>query len=683
MNEMQHLRNETIKKLNEEIIDSSTEKKYNYLEKDKYNLENKNIYYKNNLLTFISIIISIFFYYLSFKGCEGTQTYCLVTLSPEFFYLLGLYMIISTLIFCIFITNIIKRKISFLHLIYAIPLYIYIIYIHDTGGDLAKHGTYNKMVFYFLFVIFEILIFIILFLNNLRKKNYYKILLALFLGVIFVIVYFLFELRNGCNKWYDGLNGMRVINNPEKDKCYITHPKKCWINMIDGIFDVSRILKENCNNFRKGEREELIKYLPKRFNNTYNFAYPITLGWTWLNESHYDRFFKNVMNNMIDLDKDKKLKVKPEIFLKFNLNTNFGDISIKINRNEKIVKERQKIFKKLKKNEIPKYKNFLFIYIDALSRPHFIRKMKETQKFLSQFYNEQSSKKILYQMMKYHNFIYFTPPNVNPMFYGESMYNANGTNIIRAFKEKGYITGQSNDICSRELYDLENDYTKNMDFEDFDHENIAMMCDPNFHNYENPFTPYIGPYSIRRRCLYGKDTFEYVLEYGEKFLDSYKNERKFLRVAFQEAHEGTGEVVKYLDVRLRKFLESLDKKKHLDDTAIFIVSDHGNNMIGFYNIFQVEDFVMEKTLGTWLIILPKNSVNKKEDEILKKNQQNIVTPYDIHDTMLDIFKFEKNTKYKSRYGQTVFEEINNLQRNCETYKLDLQPLWCRCIDYKR
>jgi hypothetical protein len=85
MNEMQHLRNETIKKLNEETIDSSTEKKYNYLEKDKYNLENKNIYYKNNLLTFISIIISIFFYYLSFKGCEGTQTYCLVTLSPGFF----------------------------------------------------------------------------------------------------------------------------------------------------------------------------------------------------------------------------------------------------------------------------------------------------------------------------------------------------------------------------------------------------------------------------------------------------------------------------------------------------------------------------------------------------------------------------------------------------------------------
>ena len=114
MTELQNLKNETIRKLNEITIDSSTEKKYNYNEKEKYGLNYKNN--KNNLLTFISIIISIYFYYLSFKGCEGTQTYCLVTLSPGFFYLLGLYMIISTLIFCIFITNIIKRNISFLRI---------------------------------------------------------------------------------------------------------------------------------------------------------------------------------------------------------------------------------------------------------------------------------------------------------------------------------------------------------------------------------------------------------------------------------------------------------------------------------------------------------------------------------------------------------------------------------------
>ena len=32
-------------------------------------------------------IVSFYFYFLSFRGCEGTQSYCLVTLSPSFFYL--------------------------------------------------------------------------------------------------------------------------------------------------------------------------------------------------------------------------------------------------------------------------------------------------------------------------------------------------------------------------------------------------------------------------------------------------------------------------------------------------------------------------------------------------------------------------------------------------------------------
>lgn len=93
---------------------------------------------------------------------------------------------------------------------------------------------------------------------------------------------------------------MKIDNSPEVNKCEITHPKKCWINMLDGIFDVSWILSEDCNNFRDGEREELLKYLPKRLQNTFYFGYPITTNYTWLNESHFDRFFNNVMNNLID-----------------------------------------------------------------------------------------------------------------------------------------------------------------------------------------------------------------------------------------------------------------------------------------------------------------------------------------------------------------------------------------------
>lgn len=95
--------------------------------------------------------------------------------------------------------------------------------------------------------------------------------------------------------------------------------------------------------------------------------------------------------------------------------------------------------------------------------------------------------------MKYHNFIFFTQQNVNPMFFGESKFNSDGTSILKYIKKKGFIAGHSNNIWTRQLYDIEDNYTENFEFDSFDHENIAMMCDQNFYNPENRFTPYMGP----------------------------------------------------------------------------------------------------------------------------------------------------------------------------------------------
>ena len=625
-------------------------------------------------------IVSFFFYFISFRGCEGTQSYCLVTLSPSFFYLIGVYIMICSLITLYIIYEALNNKISKIHLFYYVPLLIYLLYFYDNGSDLSHHGSYNKMVFYFLIVSF-IILFLIFCLLKYIYANYKIIFISLTLSFIWILIYTYIKITKNCNVWYDGLNGIRLENNPKFDKCKIVHPKRCWINSIDGVFDVSRILNENCNNFRGGEKAELLKYLSPRFNLTQNFGYPITTKYTWLNQSHFDRFFNNVMADMIDLDKIDYSKIdddlKPEVVLKFDPVTEMGKIDIKINRNEILAKERNDIYNTLLPKDKPKYNNILFLYIDAISRPEFIRAMKNTEKYLSKYFN--SSEKSFYQMMKYHNFIFFTQQNVNPMFFGESMFNSNGTSILKHIKKKGFITGHSNNICTRQLYDIEDNYTENIEYDNFDHENIAMMCDPNFYNPENRFTPYMGPYSIRRRCLYGRDTFEYIIEYGEKFWAAYSKEHKFLRLSFQDAHEGTLEVVKYLDVKLAEFLEKFDRKGYLKDTAVFLVSDHGNNMVGIYNIFQFEDYVLEKTLGTWFMLLPK----KKEidEKFLEINQQRLASPYDIHDTLLDMFGYHQNNTIFSRKGQSVYKEVNGLERNCDYYSQDIMPIWCRCFDF--
>ena len=650
------------------------------LKEEKKSNQNSFFIKKDILILFLSFL-SFYFYNKSFKGCHGTQSYCLVTLSPSFFYLLGIYIMISSIISLYIIYQILQKNASFFHLIYYIPIISYLLYFVDNGSDLSHHGSYNKMIFYVLFCAFFVL-FIFFFLIKYIYRNYRIIFVSLTLSLIWIIIYTNIKIRKNCDTWYNGLNGIKLENNPNFDKCKIVQPKKCWINLLDGIFDVSRILNEDCNNFRGGEKMELLKYLPPLLNSSNKFGFPITTNYTWLNESHFDRFFNNVMADIIPLDKYDINKIqkekKPEIILNFDPITQMGQIDISINKNQELIKTRKKLYESLPLKEKPKYSNILFLYIDAISRPEFIRSMKHTQNFLSKYYYN-SSKYSFYQMLKYQNFIFFTQQNVNPMFFGESMFNSNGTSILHHIKRKGYITGQANNICTRQLYDIEDNYTQNISYESFDHENIAMFCDPNFYNPENRFTPYMGPYSIRRRCLYGKDTFEYVLEYGQKFWETYLNEKKFLRLSFQDAHEGTLEVVKYLDKKLAEFLEFFWHKKYLEDTAIFLVSDHGNNMIGFYNILQVEDYVLEKTLGTWLMILPKKiNVDEKNIEI---NQQKLVTPYDIHDTLLDMFGYKLNDKVYSRKGKSIFSEINGLERNCDFYKQDLLPLWCRCKDF--
>jgi hypothetical protein len=647
---------------------------------------NRRIIFIKRFLNILSspflIILGIFSYYLGLhSACKGkniTQANCLIGMRDDFFYLLGFYLTLSVMILEVIIILIIKKYIRYVHLIYIIPLYIYFIHFYDTGSDLVHHGSYNKIAFYLIVITTGLILIFVLFIYSLFSKKKYKILCIIFLSFLMIYLLLRSKMSYNCNTWSNGLNGIKIENDPLRDKCYFIHPKKCLINFIDGIFDVSRIIGDDCKTSKKDEKKELYHYLSKDLQNSNNLAYPITLYYDIHNESFYSIFFYIIMRDMIDVEKEKNFEKgkKPEIFLKFDPETKKGHIGIKLEKNETLVKERRDNYDKLDKDEIPKYKNLLFIYIDSVSRAHFIRKMKKTQSFLEQFYGENNMYDF-YQMLKYHSLLFFTFPNVHPMFYGEYSNNGNGSSILKLFKKKGYITGQAYTLCSREIYDIE-DNVKNTDFETYDHENIAMFCDPNYFKIESPWRAFIGPFSFRRRCLYGFDTFEYVLEYGKQFWEAYINEPKFLRLSFIEGHEGTGEVVTLLDINLAKFLYNFQKKGYLNDTAIFFVSDHGNNMFGFQQILHFEDYFMEKSLPFWYILFPI-STNDTEKKIIRENQQKLISAFDIHDTMIDMLNIKEGNY--SLKGQSIFKPINSKERDCNFYDGQMPQEFCRCINY--
>jgi hypothetical protein len=278
-------------------------------------------------------------------------------------------------------------------------------------------------------------------------------------------------------------------------------------------------------------------------------------------------------------------------------------------------------------------------------------------------YNQKSKSENFhsFQFLKYHSFKGYTFENYPRIFYG----NGAGSNIIRItkyFKENGYVTSYSNDMCMREMSTTQH----NMKYEEIcDHE--LILCDPN------------GKHAnlLIKKCLYNKLTASYLYEYGNQFWRKYGNNSRFLIIASNDGHEGTLEILKYLDNTLFSFLNNLFKDNLLKDTTVFLLSDHGTAMPSPYYITNF--FNYERFLPMLYIICNdrKNISYNKQYKYIYKNQQILITGYDIYNTFGNLlygdnYKFIKNKTNlqdtpKSKYGISLLNEIKSKDRKPQKY----------------
>ena len=102
-----------------------------------------------------------------------------------------------------------------------------------------------------------------------------------------------------------------------------------------------------------------------------------------------------------------------------------------------------------------------------------------------------------------------------------------GINLVKYFKKQGYVTGHTGTTCGKEIFSV-NALLKSqrIDYDNWDHENIALFCDPNF--FDSRYPLYRGVASYLKRCLYGKYAFEYMIEYSKQFWDLYSDNKNFI-----------------------------------------------------------------------------------------------------------------------------------------------------------
>ena len=340
------------------------------------------------------------------------------------------------------------------------------------------------------------------------------------------------------------------------------------------------------------------------------------------------------------LDEDQK----PEVIANFSNNL-YGKLDININYKDKLSKER-----KLLENKDSN--NVLFLFMDNLSRVHFYRQYKKTKEFLRKFltykgYSNEIDKKQKYhgfEFLKFQKFDGATVKNALPMFSGVYFDSRKiMISIVKDFKKNGYITCNVQDICHKELMSI--GPLENYTYVEFDHEYAAVNCEPNV--YKPGYGLFNGDNSVLRKCLYGKESFDYALEYGKKFWIAYKGNKRFLRIVCTYSHEYSYEKAKYTDNSLHDFLKELFENDQLKNTTIFIAADHGFQLMGIYKIMNSKDFPIETNLPLFFLIVPdkKNYTYEQQYREIIKNQQTLITSFDIFYTLRYIIYHEDYKKF--------------------------------------
>jgi hypothetical protein len=254
----------------------------------------------------------------------------------------------------------------------------------------------------------------------------------------------------------------------------------------------------------------------------------------------------------------------------------------------------------------------------------------------------------------------------------------NSDYFIKYYKENGFITGSSLEVCSKEVFEIEEEEMKNLNWESYDHEFFSLFCDPNFTPYNNPFSMMRGPNSIKEKCLYNQNAIQHELNYLNKFWNVYANERKFFRMGVIDAHEGTYEVIKYDDEILYNFFLNFEKEGKLKDTIMIIQTDHGNGQPGPFSLLNLDDFYHELSLPSLFMILPTKM--DKYSEIRKKlkiNEQSFISPFTLHNSFVSLLN-DNQVPFSSHDKYSVFS--NNIPGDRDCNILRVENSLCRCAE---
>ncbi|KAL4482506.1 hypothetical protein ABPG72_001482 [Tetrahymena utriculariae] len=487
--------------------------------------------------------------------------------------------------------------------------------------------------------------------------------------ILTVLILFYYQsILHGCDYWTKGINGQIES---QQSSCNILLPKYCWYKITHQWQDLS-LLFPTCENASTSQNQKLKidQFFSPYVNSSQFIAFKNLnsipeknrtdeeIQATAFRQSKGYSSLEQAFNDQYDVVFDRKEQ-------KYHIDVQF---------NKTLSEERKKIA-----NENPSKplsKNILIIFIDAISRQSMHLKLPKTVEWFekrSRMHSyvpenkqseEDKKKSQSFEFYKYNSLKPYTYDNLQNLMYGQYVRDVEVSeeeklvSIVEDIKQKGYVTGHSSDQCQTLSLSFDYETFGLINSSRYDHETQSYACDPNFQDPESKFGLFQGPYSIVRRCLYGKTMAEYPLDYAKSFFKKYKDNQKFMHLEFSYGHEGTGEVINYLDDPLSRFLENMTDEGLLKDTTVILLSDHGLHMQGIFYLLQLKNVFIEINLPGLFINIPPE-LNEKYGDQIALNQQSLVSVKNLHHFIKQIIVGEEYENYK----QSLFNHLQ-FQKQC-------------------
>ena len=595
----------------------------------KFNLaKNKKIIInrKRKLLDFLKINKKeIFFivlfnitYINSLTRCYDSDEVC-INKYRYLLYVLPLLMIFSMSIWLFYVIYHLKKREYFYIFFWIVNLLIF--YVFFRGYKWKEHGGFNMLLssniifwygfFYLFYTLFK------KFFYSKKKLFIFIVFCFIVLNIFFFITRFLLTI----DKFYKGFNNTKLINNNKL--CKFKNFYLNWHEGTKGFFLFFPLIFSNCNK----------NYVPNWKNEGLIYQYPDTRKFDIQTRRYSVSMSRKVQSEMKVLKKGET--PTGEFWVDFtNGNPEF---KMKIIPDLELVKKKKKLIEKNKINK--NFKGLYILFIDALSRANFLRMYPKVFNILEKYYNNKESNYEVFQFFRFHSRKPWTSPNVGMWRYGNKFWSDNTKKIFPKLKnietelsEKGYITAHADGFCKTRVinYDIGDEVEKNIQESHWDHEFIAPTCDEEIFDNNDPYGPFVGPYSSVRRCLFGNDVSGYMLDYIGKFHESYRNEKTICSVELSDNHELTREVPRYIEGKLVEHFERIFEGDLLNGKSNVFLADHGQHMTPI-----IKDFVsgvVEQFNPMLFLVLPRDIADQYRG-ILRENEQKLIGMRDVRKVM--------------------------------------------------